>query len=182
MKKYADLILKNLTIPLGLLSVLICFVLQQTPGLFEIGGVKPILILPAVFALAATSKSPTLSGIAGLFFGLGWELLAGRFTGYLALLLMSGAVFMSVYWRRENLTTVNFILHTTFACALLTVGDLLVFEYLLGYGSPLFAFSRHTLPIILYTGIVSPLLYLFCRIPSLILERPYHDLEEWDDD
>ncbi len=169
---------------------MLSFSLQQTPGLFEIGGVKPMLLLPAVFALAAATKSPTLCGLIGLLFGLGWEVLAGRFVGYFSLFLMIGAVFMSLYRREvaqedyfdEHLSTVDFILCTTVASAILCLGDLLIFGYLADYSSIGSTFSRHTLPTVLYTGLLSPIPYLICRLPDYFsLRTDYGQGEPYDE-
>ncbi len=178
MKKILDIILQNLTIPIGVLSVLFCFVLQQTPGLFEIGGVKPIPLVPAVLALSATSRAPTFSALVGLVAGFAWEIAAGRIVGYFALFLMISAAFVAVYWQRDGLSAVNFILHSTLAVAIICLSDLLVSEYLMGYSSVTATFSLHTLPTVLYTGFVSPIIYLLCNLPNYLHERSLYVQEE----
>ncbi|MBS1473418.1 rod shape-determining protein MreD [Massiliimalia massiliensis] len=77
--------------------LLLCFLLQVTPGVLELWGVKPILVVPAAVCIAM--EEPVLpASVFGMAAGLLWDFTAGTVFGYHALLwlLFCAAVSLSV--------------------------------------------------------------------------------------
>ena len=62
------------------LLLLAAAVLQTTPGLLNIGSVKPVFILPVCLAVALC-EGPYAGALFGAVGGLVWDLSAGRTTG-----------------------------------------------------------------------------------------------------
>ena len=66
------------------LLMLLCTVLQTTPGLFQLGDAKPLWLLPLALAVAV-EEDEFAGGIFGAVCGLMWDYTAGRTVGMLAL-------------------------------------------------------------------------------------------------
>ena len=69
------------------LLMLLCTVLQTTPGLFQLGDAKPLWLLPLALAVAV-EEDEFAGGIFGAVCGLMWDYTAGRTVGMLAFELL----------------------------------------------------------------------------------------------
>ncbi len=150
---------KGLSFAIACLVLPLCLIVQQIPGLFVLGGVKPILILPAVIAFASLYRSAALSAVLGLICGLGWDILVGRSIGYFSFFLFAVAVIIHHRHLKTDVKVGGFMLEVTIATALLCLIELIFFSYMPGYETVADTFSNLTLPTILFTGIFSPVVF-----------------------
>ena len=146
------------------IEILVFFTLQETPGLIpEIGGARPIVVIPAVLAVAMFE-----SEIPAVFFGLFGGLLVdfgfGGMLGFHGLLL--AAVCYGVSLIAANLVRTNFLtamLVSIVVTAAVTLLDWACFYVMYGYGEVLYALTAHYLPIFIYTAALMPITYYFNR-------------------
>ena len=69
------------------LALFVCAALQTTPGLFQLGQAKPLLVLPLCLAVAVF-EGEFAGALFGTVGGLLWDYAAGRTVGMLALELL----------------------------------------------------------------------------------------------
>ncbi len=145
------------------LELLVLFMLQETPGLLpHIYGVRPVLLLPAVAAIALFEEElPAMAFgiVGGLFcdFGLACPL------GFHGAVLAALCFFVSIQSRaflQVNLVTA--ILTGVWTIAVV-VGAQWLFLYYFSYSMPAYAFTHHYVPKYFYTLLFMPLLYLLNR-------------------
>lgn len=145
------------------LELLVLFMLQETPGLLPpIYGVRPVLLLPAVVAIALFEEEvPAMAfGIlGGLFcdFGLGCGL---GFHGAVLAILCFLISLQSRSIMQVNLATA---LLTGLWAIGLTICAQWLFLYYFKYSLPQYAFTHHYLPKFFYTLLFLPLLYYLNR-------------------
>lgn len=152
---------KILTIKYCTLTVLflLIYVLQSTPGLFSVLGVKPVLLIPAAITLAMY-EGEFSGGLYGLLAGMLCDLGGFAFYGLYSVLLLvlaAAAGLLTIYlMRRTLLNALLMVLCTSTLCGLLDF----YFQYGLwayaGIGS---LFLSHTLPTIVYTTVTAPLFF-----------------------
>ena len=70
-----------------ILLLVVCTVVQTTPGLFQFGAAKPLWLLPLGLAVSAL-EGEFAGAIFGAVCGLMWDYTAGRTVGMLALEMM----------------------------------------------------------------------------------------------
>lgn len=142
--------------------MMMLYVLQTVPGLFVIGGVKPILLVPAAISIAMM-EGEFVGGIYGALAGLlcdtGGFLLFG-FNGFVLTLCCVASGLLVIYLMRCNLL----------ACLLFAFITLFIrgsIEYLFAYGmwnyeNAWLIYRNRTLPVVAYSTVaVVPLFYLF---------------------
>ena len=141
------------------LLMLLCTVLQTTPGLFQLGSAKPLYLLPLCLA-AAVFEGEFAGAIFGAVCGLMWDYTAGRTVGMLALELMilcfGVSVVVQLYLKD---TPSNFVLLAVVCALLVLSADWLFFYYMPGYAGAGERFLRVVLPSALMTAPVSWLLH-----------------------
>lgn len=115
------------------LALFVCAALQTTPGLFQLGEAKPLLVLPLCLAVAVF-EGEFAGALLGTVGGLLWDCTAGRTVGMLALelLLLCFAVsaVMQLYFKNS---AANFALMASAAALLVLTLDWLFFYYMPGY-------------------------------------------------
>lgn len=157
------------------LELLILFMLEQTPGLIPaVYGGRPILLIPAAFAIALF-ENETTSMLLGLFAGLLLDMDTGGALGFHAILLCVLCYVLSLL--AANLIKTNFL--TAMLSALLGLAVIVflqwVFFYVLyGYADTGYALLHHFLPRYVYSLLVMPIAYPFNRTISLAL-RPHEE-------
>ena len=160
------------------LVFILLYVIQNIPGLFVIGGVRPALVLPAAIALAM-HEGEFYGGIYGAVAGLFCDMdgfLAFGFNGFIT----------CVYCIAVGLTIIYLLRCNLFSCVLFVFIFSLIqgsLEFLFLYGMWGYAdvwkiYANHTLPTVLYTTAVSPLLFypmrrLFAFFEKLLENRPF---------
>ena len=141
------------------LLMLLCTVLQTTPGLFQLGSAKPLYLLPLCLA-AAVFEGEFAGAIFGAVCGLMWDYTAGRTVGMLALELMilcfGVSVVVQLYLKD---TPSNFVLLAVVCALLVLSADWLFFYYMPGYAGAGERFLWVVLPSALMTAPVSWLLH-----------------------
>ena len=109
------------------LMLLVAATLQTMPGLFTIGGAKPIFILPLCLAVALF-EGEYAGALFGAVCGLLWDYTAGRTVGLLALgLLVLGFVASIIVRMYLQETSANFLLLVAGSALLLLSTDFLFF-------------------------------------------------------
>ena len=141
------------------LLMLLCTVLQTTPGLFQLGSAKPLYLLPLCLA-AAVFEGEFAGAIFGAVCGLMWDYTAGRTVGMLALELMilcfGVSVVVQLYLKD---TPSNFVLLAVVCALLVLSADWLFFYYMPGYAGAGERFLWAVLPSALMTAPGSWLLH-----------------------
>ncbi|MGI6404766.1 MAG: hypothetical protein ACOX0K_11300 [Oscillospiraceae bacterium] len=145
------------------LLLLLLYILQTTPRLFEIAGAKPMLVIPAALSIAMV-EGEFVGGIygalAGLLCDLGASVLFG-FHGLLLALFCIGVGLLVIYLMHCNIR--GALLFVT-ATMLVRGGIEYLFSYRMwGYENVWKVFAFHILPMSLYTILVTPLLFWLIR-------------------
>ena len=124
------------------LALFVCAALQTTPGLFQLGQAKPLLVLPLCLAVAVFAGA--LLGTVG---GLLWDYAAGRTVGMLALellLLCFGVSVLVQLYLQVN--PGNFAAVNTMTALLVLSLDWLFFYYMPGYAGAALRYIAFVLP------------------------------------
>ena len=128
------------------LALFVCAALQTTPGLFQLGEAKPLLVLPLCLAVAVF-EGEFAGALLGTVGGLLWDCTAGRTVGMLALelLLLCFAVsaVMQLYFKNS---AANFALIASAAALLVLTLDWLFFYYMPGYSGAALRYVTFVLP------------------------------------
>lgn len=156
------------------LLILLLYIVQTTPGLFAIAGIKPLLVVPPALAIAMYEKE--LAGglygaLAGILCDASSSSLFG-FNGFFIALFCMAAGLLVTYLLHRNLLNCLFFTGAT----LLVRGSV---EFLFAYGMwghesvwKLFAF--YTLPALLYTLAVTAPIYWLVRYMYRRFEEAIH--------
>lgn len=150
------------------IEIFVLFVLQETPGLIPaIGGARPVLVIPAVLAVAMfEAEIPAM--LFGLFGGLLIDFGLGGLLGFHGLLLAAICYLLSLIC--ANLVRTSFLaamIVAVLAGAAVTLLDWACFYVMPGYHDTVYALTNHYLFIYLYTAAVMPIGYFFNRALAL---------------
>lgn len=128
------------------LLMLLCTVLQTTPGLFQFGAAKPLWLLPLALAVAVF-EGEFAGALFGAVCGLMWDYTAGRTVGMLALELMVLCFLLSAVMQLYFKVSVPNFLLCGGVCALLVLSlDWLFFYEMPGYSGTLRRYLWVVLP------------------------------------
>ena len=128
------------------LLMLLCTVLQTTPGLFQLGDAKPLWLLPLALAVAV-EEDEFAGGIFGAVCGLMWDYTAGRTVGMLAFeLLVLCFLLSAVVQPYFKASAANFVLLALGASLLVLSLDWLFFYYMPGYAGAALRYIAFVLP------------------------------------
>lgn len=157
------------------LIVYFSYILQVTPSLFSIAGVRPVLVLPAVICIAMFEgelAGALIGAFGGLLCDLSSSLIYG-FNGLLFLIFCAAAGLLVFHLMRLTLTNA-----LIFSFAALAIRDLMEFYFLYvlwGYEGASLIFLRKFLPSIFYSLLFTfPYFWLVRRIKvkwDLLLEK-----------
>lgn len=145
------------------LVLLVAATLQTTPGLFVLGGVRPVFILPVCLGVAVYEGE--YPGAAfGAVGGLLWDFTAGRVSGLLAIEVMfacfAAAILVELYLR---VNTMNFVIINGCGGLLLLSLDFLFYYYMQGYASPASRYFSVVLPMVVFSAALSPFAMLIVQ-------------------
>ena len=141
------------------LALFVCAALQTTPGLFQLGQAKPLLLLPLCLAVAVF-EGEFAGALLGTVGGLLWDYAAGRTVGMLALellLLCFGVSVLVQLYLQVN--PGNFAAVSTATALVVLSLDWLFFYYMPGYAGAVERFLWVVLPSALMTAPGSWLLH-----------------------
>lgn len=145
------------------LLMLLCTVLQTTPGLFQLGDAKPLWLLPLALAVAV-EEDEFAGGIFGAVCGLMWDYTAGRTVGMLAFeLLVLCFLLSAVVQLYFKASAANFVLLALGASLLVLSLDWLFFYYMPGYSWALSRWLTFVLPSAMMTLVPSLMLFSLVR-------------------
>ena len=145
------------------LALFVCAALQTTPGLFQLGEAKPLLVLPLCLAVAVF-EGEFAGALLGTVGGLLWDCTAGRTVGMLALelLLLCFAVSVLVQLYLQ-VNPGNFAAVNTMTALLVLSLDWLFFYYMPGYSWALSRWLTFVLPSAMMTLVPSLVLFSLVR-------------------
>ncbi len=149
------------------LLLLLCSVLQTTPGLLQFGQAKPCFILPLCLAVAVF-EGEFAGALFGAVGGLMWDYTAGRTAGLIALSLMCACFALAIVTRLylKN-TAVNFALISAAVTAAMLSSDHLFYYVMPGYSNALERYLNHVPLSALMTALLAlPLYWAVQRINS----------------
>ena len=128
------------------LALFVCAALQTTPGLFQLGEAKPLLVLPLCLAVAVF-EGEFAGALLGTVGGLLWDCTAGRTVGMLALVLLLRCVGVSVLVLRYLQVIPGMFASVNTLTALLVLSlDWLFFYYMPGYAGAALRYIAFVLP------------------------------------
>ena len=145
------------------LALFVCAALQTTPGLFQLGQAKPLLVLPLCLAVAVF-EGEFAGALLGTVGGLLWDYAAGRTVGMLALellLLCFGVSVLVQLYLQVN--PGNFAAVNTMTALLVLSLDWLFFYYMPGYSWALSRWLTFVLPSAMMTLVPSLVLFSLVR-------------------
>ena len=149
-----------------ILVLLLLYGLQSSPGLLSIGGVKPVLIIPAAISVALFENEAG-SGAFGLGAGLLWDLSAAKLFGFYGMVLMICCVcvaLLSMYFVKVNWT--NAVLTTWCAGLLCTLWNFLFYYLIWGYEDVWMCLVKLLL-VLVYTIVLAAPVYFLIRLISV---------------
>ena len=154
------------------LELLVLYMIQQTPGFLpSLFGARPILIIPAVLAIAMFE--PEIPAMAfGIFGGLLIDFGIGDALGFHGIMLWVACYVISALSAnllRTNLLT-SFLVNTV-SLLVIVVLQWLFYYVLYGYDYILYALLHHYLPLIAYSLVLTPITFYFNRAFALLI-RP----------
>lgn len=137
---------------LYVLLLLLGAVLQTTPGLFQIGGVKPIFILPLCIAIAAY-EGEFAGALFGALGGMMWDYTAGVIIGIFAVMMLVLCFLVSLMIQLYlRCTRFNYFLICV-GCNLIVLStNFMFFYYMPGYDSPWYQFGTVVVPMAFYSA------------------------------
>ena len=128
------------------LALFVCAALQTTPGLFQLGQAKPLLLLPLCLAVAVF-EGEFAGALLGTVGGLLWDYAAGRTVGMLALELLLLCFGVSVLVQLYlQLNPGNFAAVSTATALVVLSLDWLFFYYMPGYTGAALRYVAFVLP------------------------------------
>ena len=145
------------------LALFVCAALQTTPGLFQLGQAKPLLVLPLCLAVAVF-EGEFAGALFGTVGGLLWDYAAGRTVGMLALellLLCFGVSVLVQLYLQVN--PGNFAAVSTATALVVLSLDWLFFYYMPGYSWALSRWLTFVLPSAVMTLVPSLVLFSLVR-------------------
>ena len=129
-----------------MLALFVCAALQTTPGLFQLGETKPLLVLPLCLAVAVF-EGEFAGALFGTVGGLLWDYAAGRTVGMLALELLLLCFGISVLVQLYlQVNPGNFTAASTITALLVLTLDWLFFYYMPGYTGAALRYVAFVLP------------------------------------
>lgn len=153
------------------LMLMAAALIQFTPHLLEIGGAKPMLLLPLVVSVALFT-GPAGGAAMGAFAGFLWDMYAGKLLGLYGLLLfLIGCAGGLLAWL--------LIRNNVFSAWALSAGATLLYTlaawgltyWLLQKERPFWVLWAYYLPDFLYTALTAPLVYMAVRAVARLLRR-----------
>ena len=153
------------------LLILLFSLLQAMPHAFEIGGARPLFLVPLVVGIALFN-GPIGGAAAGLAAGLLWDLYATHIYGFNGLVMMIiGCVAGLLIWLLLRNTWLTAWLLSAAAVLAQVLADWLFCYLIAGRDGPGWVLFHLYLSNALYTALLSPLFYFLTRSVIRTLRR-----------
>lgn len=145
------------------LLLLVCYILQTTPGLFEVFHTKPVLIV-SLAVCVSMYEGVMSSAFFCMTAGLLWDISSDKLFGFNGVILLFYGLIVALLC--------IYYLHTKVLNALVFCVGLLLIQGVLDYGfyyaiwnldSSWIIWVQHILPTAAYTVLVTPLLFYLVR-------------------
>ncbi|MDQ5983350.1 MAG: hypothetical protein RUMPE_00359 [Eubacteriales bacterium SKADARSKE-1] len=154
------------------LEITVFYVIEQTPNLIpNINGIKPTLLIPILFMIALF-EGEKIGLIFGLFIGILLDISTSWSIGFFAIMISVCGYIIGLISRRvvkSNLSTAM-IISAIFIFFIYSFHFL--FCYLInGCGDNLYTFTFHYVPRMVYTLLISLLMYFFNRTLALNIRK-----------
>lgn len=157
---------------LYIVTLLVLFVLQTTPGFLQFFGTRPIWMLPFAVCLSMFETEKTAAIIGALAGGL-WDIASGKLLGFSLIILMLCCVFCSLlvmYLAKLNIVNALFLCAATI---LIYMTFNFVFYYAIwGFGNLETVLLHKLLPVSGYTLLITPLIYFLTRKIYFVFHDP----------
>ena len=163
------------------LEIIIFYILEQTPNLIpSVYGIKPILIIPIIFMIALF-EGEKAGLVFGFFIGLLLDVGFSWNIGFYSIMMSVCGYIIGLIARRvvkSNLSTAMII---SAVSTFFIYSFHFVFFYLInGYGHNMYTFSFHYIPRVVYTILLSPLIYFFNRAFALNIRKEKDKIQNTD--
>ena len=157
------------------LLILFLYIFQETPSLFSIFGVKPLLLVPAVICIAMFEgefAGALLGAFAGCLCDIGGITIFG-FNGIMMLIMCTICGLLIMFWLSRNAVSA-FLLCTAVLFIRGTV-EYFVCLAIWGFEGIGMYYVQHTLPCIVYSAIISPVFFFAVKKIHEIFEEKLKD-------
>lgn len=148
---------------LYIITLFLAFILQTTVGLFQIFGVKPILILPVMIYISMF-EGELAGAIIGIVGGLFWDTAADKLLGFNAIIMMLVCISVALlvmYLIRVNVW--NAVLFVFAGALLQGLIDFFFYYLIWDYDYSYLILWKKILPTVIYTTLISPLIFFVIR-------------------
>lgn len=145
------------------LLLFLLIVIQTTPNLLEIKGTKPILVIPlAVFI--AVFEGEISSFVFAVITGIVWDMQSNKILGFSSIIISICCVAVAmlvIYLIRANI--VNCCILSAGVTGIYCLLDFICYYFIWGYDGMWYLVVSHFIPMIIYTTVVSPLIFIIVK-------------------
>lgn len=152
---------------------IVCFsyAFMMTPGFFEIGGIKPLIVLPMIVCVSVF-EGALPGGVFAIFAGILWSSGVTVFWGFHPIILYICAVIcgaITTAYFQENLPSTMLLAGGAIAIYLLS--SFFVNYAIWNYGNAGEIFRRSYIPTFFYTWAVTPIYYFIMKGIHTLVQR-----------
>lgn len=143
--------------------LLLFYVLQTTPGLFQIVWSKPIWIV-SLTVCVSMYENVMGSAFFAMTAGLLWDISSDKLFGFNGVILLTCGLFISllcIYYLHTKI--VNSMMFCAITMLLQGLLDYLFYYAIWGYDNAWMILVQHILPNVAYTLVITPLVFLLVR-------------------
>lgn len=139
------------------------YVLQVTPGLFEVYSARPVYIFP--FAMfVAVFEGETGGSVMAVICGLLWDVSSSKLLGFSSVIMLVCSVAIAllvIYYVRA--TIINCVIMSAAAMLIYILLDFAFYYLIWEAGGKLSILIHNLLPMWIYTVVISPLIFIIVK-------------------
>lgn len=157
-----------------LLVLYLCYILQTAFPMIWVFGIGAVWIVPAAVTISMLEGEKAAMAM-GIITGFLWDFSSGKLAGFNALILMLCCVAVALlvqFWAQNQLW--NALLFLAGTMLLQALMDYFFYYVIWGYENSWWILVRYMLPTILYTAVVTPLVYWVLRRIHQRFDRYIH--------
>lgn len=143
--------------------IFLSYIIQSTPYLFEVFGVKGNLLIVIAISIAMF-ESEINCAILGALCGLFLDISSNVLLGFNAIILMLSCLiirFLIMYLMRSNF--LNFLLFSSITIVIQGCLNFVFFYLIWGYEDVFIILYKTIIPTMIYTFLISPLFYILIK-------------------